>query len=121
MKRFSYTRDGDQNFFLIFGKNLKKFLKKLLTNYDAGGNIAYGVWEIPHSTAMMREIAAKAGNFRGVCPVIGRLNCPVTPAYIAVPKGERSALRRPFFMAWSDTHGGVNRTARPYPDNHYVN
>ena len=26
-------------------------------------------------TAMMREIALKNGNFRGVCPVIGRLNC----------------------------------------------
>ena len=26
-------------------------------------------------TAMMREIALKDGNFRGVCPVIGRLNC----------------------------------------------
>ena len=26
-------------------------------------------------TAMMQEIAAKAGNFCGVCPVIGRLNC----------------------------------------------
>ena len=36
-------------------------------------------------------------------------------AYIAAT-GERSALRRPFFMAWNDTHGGVNRTARPYPD-----
>jgi hypothetical protein len=24
---------------------------------------------------MMQEIAAKAGNFCGVCPVIGRLNC----------------------------------------------
>ena len=28
-------------------------------------------------TAMMQEIAAKAGNFCGVCPVIGRLNCLV--------------------------------------------
>ena len=27
-----------------------------------------------------------------------------------------SALRRPFFMARNDTHGSVNRTARPYPD-----
>ena len=26
-------------------------------------------------TAMKREIASKDGNFRGVCPVIGRLNC----------------------------------------------
>ena len=97
MKRFSYTRDGDQNFFLIFGKNLKKFLKKLLTNHVTGGNIAYGVWEIPHSTAMMREIAARAGNFRGVCPVIGRLNCPVTPAYIAAPTRRRVGLASAIF------------------------
>ena len=26
-------------------------------------------------TAMMQEIARKRGNFCGVCPVIGRLNC----------------------------------------------
>ncbi|MGM9602058.1 MAG: hypothetical protein ACI3W5_10850 [Faecousia sp.] len=26
-------------------------------------------------TAMMQEIAPKGGNFCGVCPVIGRLNC----------------------------------------------
>ena len=38
-------------------------------------------------TAMMREIASKDGNFRGVCPVIGRLNCFEALAYIA-------ALRR---------------------------
>ena len=25
--------------------------------------------------AMMQEIASKDGNFCGVCPVIGRLNC----------------------------------------------
>ena len=28
--------------------------------------------------AMMREIARKRGNFRGVCPVIGRLNGSVS-------------------------------------------
>ena len=28
-------------------------------------------------SAMMREIAAKAGNFRGVCPTIGRLKDPL--------------------------------------------
>ena len=33
------------------------------------------VWENYARTAMMREIALKNGNFRGVCPVIGRLNC----------------------------------------------
>ena len=67
-------------------------------------------------TAMMQEIASKDGNFCGVCPVIGRLNCPV---YASVYRRgrKRSALRRPFFMAWSDTHGGVNNPVRPYPAN----
>ena len=37
-------------------------------------------------------------------------------AYIAAPNGEGSALRRPFFMAWNDTHGSVNAAVRPYPD-----
>ena len=62
---------------------------------------------MPTRTAMMQEIASKDGNFCGVCPVIGRLNCPV---YACVYRRgrKRSALRRPFFMAWSDTHGGVN-------------
>jgi len=36
-------------------------------------------------------------------------------AYIAAAE-EGSALRRPFFMAWNDTHGGVNESVRPYPD-----
>ena len=31
-----------------------------------------------------------------------------TLAYIAAA-GERSALRRPFFLAWNDTHGSVNK------------
>ena len=33
--------------------------------------------ETMRRTAMMQEIASKGGNFCGVCPVIGRLNCPV--------------------------------------------
>ena len=97
MKRVSYTRSGDQNFFLVFIKKLKNFLEKCLTNGDTGGNITERVWEIPHSTAMMREIAARAGNFRGVCPVIGRLNCPVTPAYIAAPKRRKVGLASAIF------------------------
>ena len=36
-------------------------------------------------------------------------------AYIAA-RWRRSALRRPFFMARNDTHGGVNSEVRPYPD-----
>ena len=68
-------------------------------------------------TAMMQEIAARAGNFCGVCPVIGRLNCPWDAlAYIAAPGRERVGLGRPFFMARSDTHGGADKTVRPYPD-----
>ena len=58
--------------------------------------------------AMMREIASKGGNFRGVCPVIGRLNCLSALAYIAARWG-RVGLGRPFFMARSDTHGGADR------------
>ena len=38
----------------------------------------------------------------------------VALAYIAAAE-EGSALRRPFFMAWNDTHGGVNKPVRPYP------
>jgi len=33
------------------------------------------VWGNCACTAMMQEIARKRGNFCGVCPVIGRLNC----------------------------------------------
>ena len=56
------------------------------------------------------------GNFCGVCPVIGRLNCVRLRQRISLCYEEGSALRRPFFMARSDTHGGVNKTVRPYPD-----
>jgi len=57
---------------------------------------------------MMQEIASKDGNFCGVCPVIGRLNCFLAPAYIA-GQGEWVGLGRPFFMARNDTHGGADK------------
>jgi hypothetical protein len=58
---------------------------------------------------MMQEIASKDGNFCGVCPVIGRLNCfCFAQAYIAAAE-KGSALRRPFFMAQNDTHGGADK------------
>ena len=57
---------------------------------------------------MMREIAPEGGNFRGVCPVIGRLSDPVR-AGVYRRRQEGPALRRPFFMVRSDTHGGVNK------------
>ena len=65
---------------------------------------------------MMREIARKRGNFRGVCPVIGRLNLlRQALAYIAGHE-EWVGLGRPFFMAWNDTHGGADKEVRPYPE-----
>ena len=39
-------------------------------------------------TAMMREIALKNGNFRGVCAVIGRLNCFCFALRISLRQGE---------------------------------
>ena len=57
---------------------------------------------------MMQEIAVKTGNFCGVCPVIGRLNCPVYAAYIAAA-GKGSASCRPYFLAQSDTHDSVDK------------
>jgi len=84
------------------------FEKIVLTNGVWGVIIFERVWGNYARTAMMQEIALKNGNFCGVCPVIGRLNCPVCAAYI-VATGKGSALRRPFFLAQSDTHGGVNK------------
>ena len=57
---------------------------------------------------MMQEIALKNGNFCGVCPVIGRLNCFCLRLRISLRQEKGSALRRPFFLARNDTHGGVN-------------
>ena len=48
-------------------------------------------------TAMMQEIASKDGNFCGVCPVIGRLNCLVCAAYIAATRG-RVGLASAIFL-----------------------
>ena len=59
-------------------------------------------------SAMMREIARERGNFRGVCPTIGRLSESVHGVY-------RLVRRKPachcagFFVARSDTHGNVYR------------
>ena len=58
-------------------------------------------------SAMMREIAAQAGNFRGVCPTIGRLK-DLNTAYIAVNGGNRPALMPVSFISRSDTHESVD-------------
>mgnify|MGYP005827095999 CR=1 FL=1 len=64
-------------------------------------------------SAMMREIAAQAGNFRGVCPTIGRLK-DLNTAYIAVNGGNRPALMPVSFMSRSDTHESVDKSLLPY-------
>ena len=63
-----------------------------------------------HSYAMMQEIAPKGGNFCGVCPVIGRLNCF---CFAGVYRRGRRMVGacRPIFMARSDTHGSVNTSS----------
>ena len=65
------------------------------------------VGEFCACTAMMQEIALKNGNFCGVCPVIGRLNCFCKRCVYRCGRG-KVGLRRPFFMAQSDTHDGVD-------------
>ena len=69
------------------------------------------VGEFCACTAMMREIASKGGNFRGVCPVIGRLNCFCLRLRISLRPEEGSALRRPFFLAQNDTHGSADNSS----------
>ena len=68
--------------------------------------------------AMKREIALKNGNFRRVCPVIGRLRTEFAGdnyAYIAAER-ERSADKcRPFSVPGNDTHGIADKGSRPYP------
>ena len=55
--------------FVIFSENMLDNLGKWCYIIQARVRYHYA------RTAMMREIASKDGNFRGVCPVIGRLNC----------------------------------------------
>lgn len=62
--------------------------------YDNGARVG----DTYASYAMKQEIAAKAGNFCGVCPVIGRLNCPVRASVYRWGLA-KVGLRRPFFLA----------------------
>ena len=60
-------------------------------------------------TAMMREIAVKTGNFRGVCPTgFGRLREPDSRR-ISSWYGDSRLIMPAFFMPRSDTHGNVDR------------
>ena len=51
----------------------------------------------PPGTAMMREIAAWAGNFRGVCPIIGRLRKSF-PQRKSLCHGQVPAFLRRYFL-----------------------
>ena len=57
---------------------------------------------------MMREIAVKTGNFRGVCPTIGRLK-DLDTAYIAADGWNRPAFMPVSFVPRSDTRESVYR------------
>ena len=59
---------------------------------------------------MMREIAVKTGNFRGVCPTIGRLRASCHGVYRR-DREETGLHCAGFFVAWSDTHESVYKAA----------
>ena len=83
--------------------------------------------------AMMREIAAltdtllraaeivwylthtRAGNFRGVCPIIGRLRNVGEPSCGFIAAVSRSIPD--FFKGWHETHGVVYRISHPNAGN----
>ena len=101
MKRFSWIsetlfkmrQEAPKN----FSGKLKKFLEKCLTNERSSGKICLRC--VGNTTTHCDDAGdcGLAGNFRGVCPVIGRLNCPGTPAYIAAPPRKRVGLASAIF------------------------
>lgn len=105
---------------LFSPKKIQNFVKNSEKVLDKWGNRWYHnrarVGRFCACTAMMREIALKNGNFRGVCPVIGRLNCFWKRWRISPGTEEGSASVGHF--SWL----GMIRTAartivvRPYPD-----
>ncbi len=59
--------------------------------------------------AMMREIAVKTGNFRGVCP-LNRAAEDLCSRVYRHGETETGRLAVPvFLLSWSDTHEGVDR------------
>ena len=78
-------RKTPQNFVIISENVLDIWVKGWYYYLARVGGICGFSRKTQTRTAMMREIARKRGNFRGVCPVIGRLNCLSALAYIAAP------------------------------------
>ena len=91
-------------------KNFKKTMKNREKGLDIPLNIRYDnqvrvVEAFPRAdTAMNREIALQGGNFRGVCPIIGRLRSPVC-GVDRHTMGQVPATVPVFFMSRNDTHG----------------
>lgn len=91
-------------------KNFKKTMKNREKGLDIPLNIRYDnqvrVVEafLRADTAMNREIAPQGGNFRGVCPIIGRLRSPVC-GVDRHTMGQVPATVPVFFMSRNDTHG----------------
>jgi len=91
-------------------KKVQKLEKFLLTSEKVSYIIWESAWEkYAHGgNAMNREIAPRGGNFRGVCPIIGRLRriCTLrrSPRHDQLPAGGY-ALKPVFFMSRNDTHG----------------
>ena len=56
----------------------------------------------------MREIARRRGNFRGVCPRIGRLRDSYHGVYRLVGMGPACLKQPVLFMSWNDTHESVD-------------
>lgn len=68
-----------RRFFIIYTKKRRLAHEKLPNIFekplDTHGRVLYDNWAPEKAqSAMMREIAPKGGNFRGVCPTIGRLS-----------------------------------------------
>ena len=96
------------------------FFEKLLDNLGKGCYIILArVWNHYACTAMMQEIASKDGNFCGVCPVIGRLNCFVASAYIAALTENGSASVGHF--SWLRMIRTATRTNSSTVPSHYAN
>ena len=60
------------------------------------------------TTAMNREIAPKGGNFRGVCPIIGRLRGSVCQRR-SLRQSDTGQIVPVFLMSRNDTHGTAYR------------
>ncbi len=85
----SLKRPNWRGFFVFFAKKFLTFVEVCVTIFERESEIAL-------RTAMMQEIARKRGNFCGVCPVIGRLNCSQSQR-ISLRHGTRVGLASAIF------------------------